>query len=80
MIWTQNGPYPQYVLATAYPPRQPPYEPQHQQSFEHHNKVCTGYPNETDIIKHILNELKSIKKNMTLVAFVCRSELKPKTI
>ena len=45
MIWTQTGPYPQYMLTPSYPPRQPPFEQSHQQGFEQHTKVSkpSGY-------------------------------------
>ena len=40
MIWTQTGPYPQYMLTPSYPPRQPAFEQSHQQQgFEQHTKV-----------------------------------------
>ena len=40
MIWTQTGPYPQYMLTPSYPPRQPTFEQTHQQQgFEQHTKV-----------------------------------------
>ena len=47
MIWTQTGPYPQYMLTPSYPPRQPAFEQTHQQQgFEQHTKVrkkTSGY-------------------------------------
>jgi len=42
MIWTQTGPYPQYMLTPSYPPRQAAFEQTHQQGFEQqqHTKDC----------------------------------------
>ena len=41
MIWTQTGPYPQYMLTPSFPPRQDAFEQQahQQQGFEQHTKV-----------------------------------------
>ena len=41
MIWTQTGPYPQYMLTPSFPPRQDTFEQQahQQQGFEQHTKV-----------------------------------------
>ena len=45
MIWTQTGPYPQYMLTPSFPPRLDAFEQQahQQQGFEQHTKV--GEPN-----------------------------------
>merc|ERR550534_734419 len=42
MIWTQTGPYPQYMLTPSFPPRQDAFEQQahQQQGFEQHTKDC----------------------------------------
>ena len=44
MIWTQTGPYPQYMLTPSYPPRQAAFEQTHQQGFEQQQHTKVGKP------------------------------------
>ena len=44
MIWTQTGPYPQYMLTPSYPPRQAAFEQSHQQGFEQQQHTKVGKP------------------------------------